>query len=90
MLVQSHSILQFDNLQFTIELLPALPEAWKDGSVKGLCARGGYEIDMTWKDGQVTELQIYGKRSGKVTVRYNGKERKVNVTPYSDQGQGKY
>jgi alpha-L-fucosidase 2 len=83
MLVQSHSNSQFDNSQFTIHLLPALPEAWKNGSVKGLCARGGYVIDMTWKDGQVTELQIYGKHSGKVTVRYNGKEREVKVSKRS-------
>ena len=58
----------------TIELLPALPEAWNDGEVKGLCARGGYTVDMTWKDGQVTDYHIKATKPGKVTVRYNGKE----------------
>ena len=58
----------------SIELLPALPEAWNDGEVKGLCARGGYTVDMTWKDGQVTDYQIKATKPGKVTVRYNGKE----------------
>ena len=38
-----------------IELLPALPEEWKNGSVKGLCARGGYSLDFTWENGEIKE-----------------------------------
>ena len=55
-----------------IELLPALPKAWPSGEVKGLKARGNYEINMRWNAGQVTNLVI---RSSKPTaqVLMNGK-----------------
>src|SRR5213078_3493873 len=46
MLLQSHIRPTKDLNLFLIELLPALPEAWNKGEVKGLCARGGFEIDM--------------------------------------------
>ena len=55
-----------------IELLPALPAAWPSGEVSGLCARGGYEIDMQWRDGRVTSVAIKAKKSGSVTLSYNG------------------
>ena len=63
-------LLQSDN--DTITLLPALPETWKDGSVSGIRARGGYEIAMKWNDSKVTELTISSVKKGKVTICVNG------------------
>jgi alpha-L-fucosidase 2 len=51
-----------------IHLLPALPDAWNHGSVKGLCARGGYEIDMEWKDHQLNKVSILSKNGGSCTL----------------------
>lgn len=57
----------------TITLLPALPKAWKDGEVSGICARGGYELGMKWKDNKVVKLTIKAKDNGKVKVAVNGR-----------------
>ena len=64
MLLQSH----LDE----IHLLPALPEAWPTGSVKGLRARGGFFVDIEWKDGKVTNYKITAHEPRLVTVRMNG------------------
>lgn len=61
MLVQSH-----DGI---IHLLPALPEQWPAGSVKGLIARGGFVIDMDWKEGKITRLKIHSKLGGNCRIR---------------------
>ena len=61
MLVQS-------NMGF-IDLLPALPDVWEDGSVEGLVARGNFEIDMQWSDGSLTESTILSKNGGTATVQ---------------------
>jgi alpha-L-fucosidase 2 len=72
MLVQSH--------EGYIELLPALPDVWKDGEVKGLRVRGGFEIaDMAWKDGRVVRLTVKSDAGNVMSLRYNGKKRELKT-----------
>ncbi len=61
MIVQSHL--------GEIHCLPALPSAWKDGSVSGLRTRGGFEIDMTWSDGELDTAVIRSLAGGQCRVR---------------------
>ena len=71
MLLQSHD--------GTITLLPALPSAWSEGKVSGLCARGGCTVDVEWKEGKVTSYRVAGETGGPVTVRVNGTARTVTT-----------
>lgn len=58
----------------TIRLLPALPDAWPNGNVTGLRARGGYKIDMEWKDGQLINAVIHNlSAEGACKIRYGDK-----------------
>ncbi|MFZ4261035.1 glycoside hydrolase family 95 protein [Sphingobacterium sp. HJSM2_6] len=54
-----------------VHLLPALPKAWKNGSVKGLKARGNFEVDFRWENGKVIDYQVRGKKGSKVNVLVN-------------------
>ena len=63
----------------TMELLPALPEPWKDGEIKGLKARGNYSVDLVWKDGKVKQAKVTSLLGGKLTVQYNGKKQVLTL-----------
>ena len=77
-LVQSH--------EGRIHLLPALPTAWASGRMEGVCARGGFQLDFSWQNGKVQELQVLSKAGlecrvlpgkGAFQVTQNGKKVKT-------------
>jgi alpha-L-fucosidase 2 len=63
MLLQSHTKY--------IDILPALPSALPEGEVKGICARGGFVLDIKWKDGQLQELTVRSKAGKELLLRHN-------------------
>ena len=67
--------------QFSLELLPALPQEWSNGEVSGLRARGGFEVSIRWQSGKVVESVIKncGPKDAQVTVTYNGKQEVINI-----------
>ena len=67
MLIQSHAGF--------IDLLPALPAAWKKkGSFRGLCARGAFEVDCDWADGKPVRVVVRSRKNLKADVRFNGEK----------------
>ncbi|WP_455584723.1 glycoside hydrolase family 95 protein [Bacteroides sp.] len=72
MLLQSH-------MGF-IQLLPALPDAWKEGSVSGICAKGNFEVSLSWQGNRLKEAVLLSKTGGPCTVKYNGQTLSFKTT----------
>jgi alpha-L-fucosidase 2 len=64
-------LLQSD--QAELRLLPALPDAWPSGEIKGLRARDGFEVNMSWKNGRLTEAVVHSLLGRSCRVRYGDK-----------------
>jgi len=86
MLIQSH--------EGTIELLPALPDEWPDGSLNGVCARGAFELKFNWKNKILTEVEVLSKAGQFCRIQagtlnnVTNKGRKVKITKYPDGSIG--
>jgi alpha-L-fucosidase 2 len=79
MLLQSH--LRDAEGRYIVDLLPALPKAWPNGSVKGLRARGGFVFDLVWQDGKLTSYRIHRDGPSQCRVRYAGKVFEAKLGP---------
>jgi alpha-L-fucosidase 2 len=71
MLIQSH-----DGI---INLLPAIPDAWDKGYVKGICARGGFEVEMEWEKHTLKKISIKSKLGNPCTIKYGEKAEKLDI-----------
>ncbi len=79
MLLQSH--------EEYIRLLPALPDAWKNGSFKGLCARGGFVINAIWENGEIISAEVFSKNGGelKIELPANGTVKRIIINTFKGE-----
>ncbi len=77
MLIQSH--LRDAEGHTLIHLLPALPSAWKDGSFKGLRARGGFIVDAAWQNGKFAQAAFFSRNGGTARVKIGDREEVVTL-----------
>ncbi len=84
MLLQSHR--RDEKGDYILALLPALPSAWPDGHVKGLCGRGGFEVDLFWRDGRLRRVEIRSKAGRRCLVRYKNRQIEFATEPGATYG----
>jgi alpha-L-fucosidase 2 len=77
MLLQSQEALP--DGRFVLELLPALPAAWHSGAVRGLRARGGFEVDVVWKEGHLTSAAVRSLSGNPCRLRYGSVTRDLRL-----------
>ncbi len=73
MILQSHD--------GAVHLLPAIPDIWKNGSVSGIVARGGYELAIKWRNGEVIEVSVLSKLGGNLRLRAYNELKAANLQP---------
>jgi alpha-L-fucosidase 2 len=73
MLIQSHA--------GYVELLPALPGSWASGSVTGLMARGGFQVDMEWKEGQLAHATVLSELGNDLILKYGDHSYSSGTSP---------
>lgn len=83
MLLQSH--ITDKNGNTIIHLLPALPEEWATGSVSGLRARGGFELDLVWENNQLISVTMASKKGGRCKLLVDGEFTDITMLPNGKQ-----
>ena len=84
MLLQSHVVTDLPAGAaplYEIQLLPALPKAWASGSIRGLRARGGFEVDQEWRDGKLVRAVVRSIKGTAASVRYGDKTVTLGLKP---------
>ena len=81
MLLQSHEVIDIEGMKNVrvLDILPALPSAWQYGNIKGLRARGGFEVDIEWANGELKRLVIKSDLGNPCAVRYKDKVKLVKT-----------
>jgi alpha-L-fucosidase 2 len=63
-----------------IRLLPAIPDAWSQGKVEGICARGGFEVSIEWNDKKPVKVKVFSKTGGNTTLIHGNKQIALSLT----------